>query len=44
MEVDIDLILPSPFQPRLIFDQEDLEKEMAKDGLFSDWSDLFCRL
>ena len=35
MEVDIDSIRPSPFQPRLIFDQEDLKQEIKKDGLLS---------
>ena len=36
MEVNIDSIQPSPFQPRLIFDQEDLKQEIKKDGLLSD--------
>jgi len=36
MEVDIDSIRPSPYQPRLIFDQEDLKQEIKKDGLLSD--------
>ena len=35
VEVDIDSIRPSPFQPRLIFDQEDLKQEIKKDGLLS---------
>ncbi len=34
--VSIDSIRPSPYQPRLIFDQEDLKKEIEKDGLLSD--------
>jgi len=36
MEVDIDSIRPSPYQPRLIFDQEDIKREIKKDGLLSD--------
>jgi len=36
MEVDIKLILPSPYQPRLIFDLEDLKQEIKKDGLLCD--------
>jgi len=36
MEVNIDSIRPSPYQPRLIFDQEDLKQEIKKDGLLSD--------
>ncbi|KPV63527.1 MAG: Nucleoid occlusion protein [Candidatus Bathyarchaeota archaeon BA2] len=36
MEIDIDSIRPSPYQPRLIFDQEDLKQEIKKDGLLSD--------
>jgi len=35
VEVDVDSIRPSPFQPRLIFDQEDLKQEIKKDGLLS---------
>jgi len=35
MEVDIDSIRPSPYQPRLIFDQEGLKQEIKKDGLLS---------
>lgn len=35
MEVDIDSIRPSPYQPRLIFDQEYLRQEIEKDGLLS---------
>lgn len=36
MKVDIDLIQPSPYQPRLIFDQEYLKSEIEKDGLLND--------
>ncbi len=36
MKVDIDLIQPSPYQPRLIFDQDDLKGEIEKDGLLND--------
>jgi len=36
MEVDVDSIRPSPYQPRLIFDLEDLKQEIKKDGLLSD--------
>jgi len=36
MEIDIDLIRPSPYQARLIFDQADLKAEIEKDGLLSD--------
>jgi len=36
MEIDIDLIRPSPYQPRLIFDMDDLKEEIKKDGLLSD--------
>jgi len=35
MEVDIDLIRPSPYQPRLIFDQADLKREIKEDGLLN---------
>ncbi|MFQ5836643.1 MAG: ParB/RepB/Spo0J family partition protein, partial [Candidatus Bathyarchaeia archaeon] len=35
MEVDIDLIQPSPYQPRLTFDQADLKEEIEKDGLLN---------
>ena len=35
MEVDIDLIRPSPYQPRLIFDRDDLKAEIEKDGLLN---------
>jgi ParB family chromosome partitioning protein len=33
--VDIDSIQPSPYQPRLIFDEEDLKREIEKDGLLN---------
>jgi len=36
MEIDIDLIRPSPYQPRLIFDMDGLKEEIKKDGLLSD--------
>jgi len=36
VEVNIDLIRRSPYQPRLIFDLEDLKQEIKKDGLLSD--------
>jgi len=36
MEIDIDSIRPSPYQPRLIFDHEGLKQEIKKDGLLSD--------
>ena len=35
MEVSINSIRPSPFQPRLVFDQDDLQKEIEKDGLLN---------
>ena len=35
MEVNIDSIRPSPFQPRLVFDQDDLKGEIEKDGLLN---------
>lgn len=35
MEVDINSIRPSPYQPRLIFDLEDLKQEIKKDGLLN---------
>ncbi|UCD26026.1 MAG: ParB/RepB/Spo0J family partition protein [Candidatus Bathyarchaeota archaeon] len=35
MEVNIDSIQPSPFQPRLVFDQDDLRGEIEKDGLLN---------
>lgn len=36
MGVDIDLIQPSPYQPRLFFNLDDLKSEIQKDGLLSD--------
>ena len=36
MKADIDLIRPSPYQLRLIFDQDDLKREIEKDGLLND--------
>jgi len=36
LKVDIDLIQPSPYQPRLILDQEELKSEIEKDGLLND--------
>jgi len=36
MEVDVNSIRPSPYQPRLLFDLEDLKQEIKKDGLLSD--------
>jgi len=36
MEVEIDLIRPSPYQPRLLFNVEDLKQEIERDGLLSD--------
>lgn len=35
MDVDIDLIKPSPYQPRLDFDLEDLKGSIMKDGIAS---------
>ena len=35
MEIDIDKIRSSPFQPRLVFDVKDLKEEIQKDGLLS---------
>ncbi len=35
MEVDIDLVKPSPYQPRLDFDLEDLKGTIIKDGIAS---------
>jgi ParB/RepB/Spo0J family partition protein len=35
MEVNIDLVRPSPYQPRLVFDQDDLKGEIKKDGLLN---------
>ncbi len=36
MQVEISLIKPSPYQPRLIFDIEELKQEIERDGLLSD--------
>lgn len=36
MKIDIDLVRPSPYQPRLIFEKVDLKKEIVKDGLLND--------
>jgi len=36
VKVEIDLIRPSPYQPRLIFSQDDLKEEIEKDGLLND--------
>lgn len=33
--VDIDLIKPSPYQPRLFFEVDDLKEEIERDGLLS---------
>ena len=35
MDVDIDLIKPSPYQPRLFFEVDDLKEEIQRDGLLS---------
>lgn len=35
MDIAIDLIKPSPYQPRLAFEIEDLKEEIKKDGLLS---------
>ena len=35
MEVNIDLVRPSPYQPRLVFDQDNLKGEIEKDGLLN---------
>ena len=34
-EVDIELIKPSPYQPRLFFEVDDLKEEIQRDGLLS---------
>ncbi len=34
-DVDIDLIKPSPYQPRLFFEVDDLKEEIQRDGLLS---------
>jgi ParB family chromosome partitioning protein len=36
MDIDIDLIRPSPFQPRQVFNLDDLKMEIQRDGLLSD--------
>jgi len=36
MNVDLDLIKPSPYQPRLFFDVNELKQEIERDGLLSD--------
>jgi ParB family chromosome partitioning protein len=36
MEVDIELIKPSPYQPRLIFEIDELKQEIESDGLISE--------
>jgi len=36
MKVDIDLIKPSPYQPRLIFDINELKQEIERDGLLTE--------
>jgi ParB family chromosome partitioning protein len=36
MQVDIDLIQPSPYQPRIIFDIKELREEIESDGLISE--------
>ncbi|UCD25997.1 MAG: ParB/RepB/Spo0J family partition protein [Candidatus Bathyarchaeota archaeon] len=36
MKVDINLIKPSPYQPRLVFDIDELKDEIERDGLLSD--------
>jgi ParB family chromosome partitioning protein len=36
LQVDIDLIKPSPYQPRIIFDINELEEEIKSDGLISE--------
>ncbi len=35
MDVAIDLIRPSPYQPRLFFEVDDLKEEITRDGLLS---------
>jgi len=35
LDVDIDLIKPSPYQPRLFFELADLKDEIERDGLLS---------
>jgi len=36
MEIEIDLIRPSPYQPRLTFNLDELKQEIKKDGLLSE--------
>ena len=36
MNVDVSLIKPSPYQPRLVFDIDELKQEIERDGLLSD--------
>jgi len=36
MEIEIESIRPSPFQPRLVFNVDDLKTEIQRDGLLSD--------
>jgi ParB family chromosome partitioning protein len=36
MKVEVDLIKPSPYQPRLVFDIDELKQEIERDGLLSD--------
>jgi len=36
MNVEVDLIKPSPYQPRLFFDVNELKQEIERDGLLSD--------
>jgi len=36
MQIDIDLIKPSPYQPRIVFDVSELKEEIKNDGLISE--------
>ncbi len=36
MDIEIESIRPSPFQPRLVFNLDDLKMEIQRDGLLSD--------
>lgn len=36
MDVNIDSIRPAPYQPRLVFDIEEMKEEIERDGLLSD--------
>lgn len=36
MKVDINVIKPSPYQPRLVFEIDELRQEIERDGLLSD--------